>query len=40
VHKALRALRDADIIGTGYGRLTIADISGLRQVAAETAIED
>jgi CRP-like cAMP-binding protein len=40
VHKALRALRDAKIIGTGYGRLSIADISRLRRIAADTSSED
>lgn len=40
VHKALRALRDAKIIDTGYGRLTITDMSRLRQVAADTSSED
>jgi CRP/FNR family cyclic AMP-dependent transcriptional regulator len=40
VHKALRALRDAEIIGTGYGRLTIADISRLQRIAADTNSED
>jgi CRP/FNR family transcriptional regulator, cyclic AMP receptor protein len=40
VHKALRALRDAEIIGTGYGRLTIVDISRLRRVAADTSSAD
>src|SRR5690348_892337 len=40
VHKALRALRDAKIIGTGYGRLSIADISRLRGIAADTSSED
>lgn len=40
VHKALRVLRDAEIISTGYGRLTIADISRLRRIAADTSSED
>jgi CRP/FNR family cyclic AMP-dependent transcriptional regulator len=40
VHKALRALRDAEIIGTGYGRLTIADISRLRRIAADSSGEE
>lgn len=40
VHKALRALRDAEIIGTGYGRLSITDISRLRRIAADTNGED
>jgi hypothetical protein len=33
VHKALRALRDVQAIGTGYGRLVIRDIATVRQVA-------
>lgn len=33
VHKALRILRDAQAIGTGYGRLVINDIAALRQIA-------
>src|ERR1700722_17633318 len=37
VHKALRALRDAEIIGTGYGRLTIEDITRLQQIAEDTS---
>lgn len=37
VHKALRALRDAGIIGTGYGRLTIEDITKLRRIAEDTS---
>jgi CRP/FNR family cyclic AMP-dependent transcriptional regulator len=37
VHKALRALRDAGIIDTGYGRLTIENITELQQIAAETS---
>jgi CRP/FNR family transcriptional regulator, cyclic AMP receptor protein len=37
VHKALRALRDAGIIGTGYGRLTIEDITKLQRIAQEVA---
>jgi DNA-binding Lrp family transcriptional regulator len=40
VHKALRVLRDAEIIDTGYGRLTIADIGRLRRIAADTSSED
>jgi CRP/FNR family transcriptional regulator, cyclic AMP receptor protein len=36
VHKALRALRDAGIISTGYGRLAIEDIAKLRQIAEDT----
>ena len=35
VHKALRALRDAKVIDTGYGRLTIEDITGLRRIAVD-----
>jgi len=33
VHKAIRALRDAQVIGTGYGRMVIEDIVTLRQIA-------
>ena len=33
VHKALRALRDAQAIGTGYGRLVIEDIVAVRRIA-------
>jgi CRP-like cAMP-binding protein len=33
VHKALRLLRDAQAIGTGYGRLVIRDIAAIRQIA-------
>jgi CRP/FNR family cyclic AMP-dependent transcriptional regulator len=33
VHKAIRALRDAGAIGTGYGRLVIHDITVIRQIA-------
>lgn len=33
VHKALKALRDTEAIGTGYGRLVIHDIAAVRQVA-------
>ena len=33
VHKALRILRDAQVIGTGYGRLVIHDIAAIRQIA-------
>jgi CRP/FNR family transcriptional regulator, cyclic AMP receptor protein len=32
-HKAIRSLRDAGVIGTGYGRMVIADITGLRRIA-------
>jgi CRP-like cAMP-binding protein len=39
VHKALRALRDAQVISTGYGRLVIEDITGLRQIAEDTTSE-
>ena len=40
VHKALRALRDAGIISTGYGRLAIEDISRLRQIAEAMTSEE
>jgi CRP/FNR family transcriptional regulator, cyclic AMP receptor protein len=33
VHKALKTLRDAQAIGTGYGRLVIRDIMAVRQIA-------
>jgi CRP/FNR family cyclic AMP-dependent transcriptional regulator len=33
VHKAIRALRDAGVIGTGYGRMVIEDVATLRQIA-------
>jgi len=33
VHKALRMLRDAQAIGTGYGHLVIRDIAAVRQIA-------
>jgi CRP/FNR family cyclic AMP-dependent transcriptional regulator len=33
VHKALRSLRAAQTIGTGYGRLRIEDIDSLRRIA-------
>jgi CRP-like cAMP-binding protein len=33
VHKAIRTLRDAQVIGTGYGRMVIEDIMTLRQIA-------
>jgi CRP/FNR family transcriptional regulator, cyclic AMP receptor protein len=33
VHKAIRALRDAGAIGTGYGRLVIRDIEVIREIA-------
>jgi CRP/FNR family transcriptional regulator, cyclic AMP receptor protein len=33
VHKAIRALRDARVIHTGYGRMAIEDIARLRQIA-------
>jgi CRP/FNR family cyclic AMP-dependent transcriptional regulator len=33
VHKALKTLRDAQAIGTGYGRLVIQDIAAVRQIA-------
>ncbi len=33
VHKAIRALRDAGAIGTGYGHLIIHDITAVRQIA-------
>jgi CRP/FNR family transcriptional regulator, cyclic AMP receptor protein len=33
VHKAIRAMRDAEVIGTGYGRLVIEDIAALRRLA-------
>ncbi len=33
VHKAIRALRDAGAIGTGYGQLIIHDIRTVRQIA-------
>jgi CRP-like cAMP-binding protein len=33
VHKALKTLRDAQAIGTGYGRLVIRDIAAVRQIA-------
>jgi DNA-binding MarR family transcriptional regulator len=33
VHKAIRALRDAGAIRTGYGRLLIRDITAIRQIA-------
>jgi CRP/FNR family transcriptional regulator, cyclic AMP receptor protein len=37
VHKALRALRDVGAIRTGHGHLIIADITQLRQIAANPA---
>jgi len=37
VHKAIRALRDAKVIDTGYGRLVIDDVTALRQIAAGIA---
>ncbi len=33
VHKAIRALRDAGAIRTGYGRLFIHDVTTIRQIA-------
>jgi hypothetical protein len=33
VHKALKALRDSRVIGTGYGRLVIRDIATVRHIA-------
>jgi CRP-like cAMP-binding protein len=33
VHKAIRSLRDAEAIGTGYGRTVIEDIVRLRRIA-------
>lgn len=33
VHKAIRALRDAGAISTGYGRLVIQDIAVVRKIA-------
>jgi DNA-binding Lrp family transcriptional regulator len=33
VHKAIRALRAAGVIGTGYGRMVIEDIGTLRRIA-------
>ena len=33
VHKAIRSLRDAGVISTGYGRMVIEDIAVLRQIA-------
>lgn len=32
-HKAIRALRDAGVIDTGYGRMIIEDIATLREIA-------
>jgi CRP-like cAMP-binding protein len=39
VHKALRALRDAQVLSTGYGRLAIKDIARLRQIAEDASDE-
>jgi CRP-like cAMP-binding protein len=33
VHKAIRSLRDAGVLGTGYGRMVIQDIITLRKIA-------
>lgn len=33
VHKAIRALRDAGVLSTGYGRMVVDDIAALRQIA-------
>jgi CRP/FNR family transcriptional regulator, cyclic AMP receptor protein len=39
VHKVLRALRDEGLIDTGYGRVTIKNMSELRRAAEETSGE-